>query len=361
MEIKAKDDKGLLIPTEKGRKVLEKDMGKSNSSLMSEMENLLKNQKSESDMEMDEFSGLEELDAMEAGFQLFKNNEFYEVHKDGEVIMSNLTEKPSQYQIEKFYKMSKAEEVTAANLPTIKELTDQMYSWDAFEYRDEEMSVEDFIKFAQSGEIESVFPNFYDYVSEISHESVKTIIKENGLEEELEKLEEEDPEEYNNYVDELRYAVEDKMDFNIEQVIPRPVMIYDPNNMIEIQGPMYADDEYADEEEEVFAEFGRQAGFSDEAIAECYSEATQGGMAKIGVIVDDPEVLKQLIGDQDKEVQITGEPQLVIHNSWNGSGYYVDGPQSYTFRAKVSDILDSFDSGKYSMAEIFGTDQWKAR
>ena len=101
----------------------------------------------------------------------------------------------------------------------------------------------------------------------------------------------------------------------------------------------------------------------DEAIAECYSEATQGGMAKIGVLVDDVETLRKLaLGDPESKdlVQIKGEPLLVVHNEWNGSGYYVDGAEEYSFSATREDIADNVDSGKYSMGNIFGTDAWKS-
>lgn len=332
------------------------NMDKSSSGLLSDMENLLKEEKAQS-MEMDPMNALEEMDVMEAGLKIMKRGDTFEVHKNGKILASELSEKPSKYQAEKYGEMlAEGEDEDETSLPNIEDIS--INSWEVFDYQSEDIEVDDLIKLIRGGDVEEVYPNFYSGVSDEAYEHAKYIINDLNLEPKLEKLSDE---EENNYRDELRYAVEDKMDFNIEQVIPTPILIYNPTNKIEISGPMYADEDA--NEADVFAEFGRQAGFSDEAIAECYSEATQGGMAKIGVLVSDTELIKKMIfGDPESEdlVEVKGEPLLVIHNEWNGSGYFVDGAEEHTFSATRADIADNIDSGDYSMGEIFGTDAWKS-
>lgn len=227
---------------------------------------------------------------------------------------------------------------TAVEEPNWNELKKDIWSWNIFEghsYRNN-LSVESLIEFLESGmDMDSIVD--MDYFSDTSWDITENILKDNDYD--PIEIQEEYPDEF----DELRFAVEEKANFNIEDILPTKVLVQ--IDEFELIGPV--DGGYKEGELEEFTSFAKKNGFSEAEAKEVYENATYGGMAGIGCLVDDWDL-------NYNNPKVSGDKVLYIHDRMNGSGdFEITGETSMSF-SSPKELAKHIDYGSYSMEGIFG-------
>jgi nucleotide-binding universal stress UspA family protein len=276
-----------------------------------------------------------------------------------DIMLANRGETDTEYDVSKF--LSTASHRTAQEdddtdedreaPPTLEELKKQVHSWDAFERgrSNNAMSVEDFIKGVKDG-FSDLYESNNDYITDTAFEGVDYILKENGID--PEDYRDNHPEDY----DELRFAVEEAMDFNVSEFFPRgELFVYDTT---EFDAPeMYdlADYKESDEYQEFLTE-AKKYGFTQEQFDKSLAEASYGGVGGVGVLVS-PSDIDDLAAGREKS--ITGTPILYIRDRINGSGWVEFGKGSKEVTGPIDKI--QIDHGSYSLGDVFGSTEWAWR
>jgi hypothetical protein len=190
--------------------------------------------------------------------------------------------------------------------------------------------------------IDSMDVTSYEY--DIAMQSIEEFFKENDINEEHVS---------DDIKDEMRYHIEGLANYNVEDLFSYPVLLK----------KVMA---------EVYTETGVVVGYdnivwtpkankwkkealkyvTEEQLREVCNNATYGGMAFIGGIVNGSEIIEKMY---DGEKNISVDTAIIgIHDSMNGSGYYVEGNGNPVMDIKTSEL----DSGSYSLGAVFGTGEW---
>jgi hypothetical protein len=223
--------------------------------------------------------------------------------------------------------------------------------WNVFEYHDEQISVEDFLKFVESGDEESIvnYDNIFETAHEGAFDKLDSALESEGVDEQ-ELLDYKDSTDYDEALEEVRLAIEDKANYNWDKIFPSPLFVRDRENEIEMPDMYSVNEPEGEEPIRDFRNIGHEAGFSDEDIKEVISNSTYGGMGGVGVIDEQPEDLRN--------GEASGTPILYIVDNENGSGHYVIGKGNKTFTFDPKEIKKYVDHGSYSLGDVFGTRDW---
>ncbi len=229
--------------------------------------------------------------------------------------------------------------------PDWKDIKKGINSWNVFEDVRDLMSVEEFIE-----GLEDNFNNLYesnlDYISETADRGVQVLLEDKGYDYE------EVQEEFSDGNDELRFAVEDAMNWNVESIVPDDIFIkdddeYEVSDMRDIE-------ESSDEFEEMVKE-AKKYGFSQKDVEDVWNNSSYSGMAGVGIIVEGKNLVDFASGLIKK---LEGNSILYCHDNLNGSGYYILGKKFKELKMKLKDIINNIDYGNYSLGDVFGTSDW---
>lgn len=240
-----------------------------------------------------------------------------------------------------------------AGQPDWEKLKASIYSWDAFERGDDEMSVRDFVEGLMTN-FEALREGGLEQCCENGWVGAETLLKQAGYD--ADAVREAFPERF----DKLRYAVEAAMRFNIEALAPRQLLIRMDDEVT--LGDLFVDPEVVGRQMSALTLVAERFGYDELAVREVVSNATYGGMAGVGVLVSGAEVVgawragQQQEGSEKLPSKLKGPTILYCTNRTNGSGYLVSGGVG---QVEVADLAGSIDFGAYSLGAVFGTDEWR--
>ena len=235
---------------------------------------------------------------------------------------------------------------------------DKIYKWDVFDSRDNDVSLDTFIKALKTGEdIYSDDLSVMEWVSDSAWQQAEYWIKENASED-FSDLEELDPDLSSNLMNEIRFKFEEKANYNYQ--LPSPLFITDPKSNTDfsednyLAGSSYAND--PKEELKTVCSLGKKYGFTKEQCEEVYFNS-QGGTLGVAIITEDVEYLYEA-SIKDEDLEISGDCVLYIHDGLNGSGHYVVHGTHTIKVKKAKELINMIDRGSYSLGDVFGTDEW---
>jgi hypothetical protein len=186
--------------------------------------------------------------------------------------------------------------------------------------------------------------NIADYTYDVAIQTMEEFCKENNINEEHLS---------DNVKEEMRFHIEGLGNYNVEDLFNYPVLL--KKVMAEIYTETgvvvgYDNIKWTPEANKWKKEALKY--IDEQGIRDICNNATYGGMAFIGGIVSGSEIIKKMY---DGEKIINVDTAIIgIHDSANGSGYYVEGNGN-----PVMDIKESkLDIGSYSLGAVFGTGEW---
>lgn len=232
--------------------------------------------------------------------------------------------------------------------PDWEALKAQVVPWDLFDYNSGDLNASDVARGINEG-FDNLVESNVDYVSEQGYAGAKQILQDNGFD----PTEWEDDPEF----EELRYAVEGAMKFNVSALAPSALFIRMDN---EIEMPDFTDAEETEAAKAELLAIAEAHGFTAADVDEVVRNATYGGSGGVGVIASGSDVIQAGLNHQGEGVptDISGTAILYITDNMNGSGHYVTGGST---EIQVADLAEAIDYGRYSLGAIFGTSEWDYR
>jgi hypothetical protein len=219
--------------------------------------------------------------------------------------------------------------------------------WKVFEDVRESMSVSDFVIGLKKG-FDEYIDGAMDFVSDVTFESAKEMIKDEGFD--VNEIRDRFPEEF----DDLRFAIESHANYNIEDLCPSEIFIYD--DKYESQGIGSGEHFEEDPDYKRMIVEAKKYGFTDKDVFEVWNNASYGGVGGIGIIAEGGDIYKY----STKQLKtLSGNVILYIRDSMNGSGHYALGTKIKVLKFQNNkDLANNIDYGSYSLGDVFGTRDW---
>ena len=214
-----------------------------------------------------------------------------------------------------------------------------VHEWDLFEparSRRDAMDYTQFLKIMRNPD--EIYDQNVDYEMDAVDNEEESVMRDQEV-----------PEEYR---EDVREEVQNKMSYNIEVLFPSNVLFYSAPS----GDPEYYGQESSEGTEAELARLTEQviaAGGSAEDAKELYDNSYSGGNFFVGVTPGGEEMKAFMFTDENSDVTLSGEGYLMLIDLYNGAGHLISLANPVNLVGKKKDFAIDGEY-RYSVEDIFG-------